>query len=151
MQVISYDDVYELIESKQKALCPVGRYGRNAVYGTDVEKYDAWEEILEDIASMDRYELPEEESIEDDVSDVPTNRKIKLCSFEDACRLKPDTVHNGLMVYGMLKSWKGWGTWVDVYYFDVSTSTYSSYYGYSIPVEFVIDTTCNIPNKYVMG
>lgn len=147
MQVISYDDVYELIESKQKALCPVGRYGRNAVYGTDVEKYDAWEEILEDIASMDKYELPEEES----VSDVPTNRKIKLCSFEDACRLKPDTVHNGLMVYGMLKSWKGWGTWVDVYYFDVSTSTYSSYYGYSIPVEFVIDTTCNIPNRYVMG
>lgn len=40
MQVISYDDVYELIQSKQKALFPVDRYGRNAVYGTDREKAD---------------------------------------------------------------------------------------------------------------
>lgn len=58
MQVISYDKVYELIESKQKELCPVGRYGRSYVYGTDREKYDAWEEILENISNMPKYELP---------------------------------------------------------------------------------------------
>lgn len=135
MQVISYDDVYELIESKQKALCPVGIYGRNAVYGTDVEKYDAWEEILEDIASMDKYELPEEES----VSDVSTNYKIKICSFDDACKLKPNMVDkSGFMVYGILKSWKGWGSWVNVDYFNVSAAYYSCYDGYSVPVEFVV-------------
>lgn len=52
MQVISYDDVYELIESKQRELCPVGRYGRNYVYGIDREKYDAWEEILDALENL---------------------------------------------------------------------------------------------------
>lgn len=108
MQVISYDDVYELIESKQKALCPVGRYGRNAVYGIDREKYDAWEEILEDIASMDKYELPSEEELIAD--DVTTNYKIKICSFDDACKLMPDMVHKTRqMIYGITKYWDGWG------------------------------------------
>ena len=30
-----------IIEEKQKELCPVGRYGRGYVYGSDREKYDA--------------------------------------------------------------------------------------------------------------
>lgn len=45
-----------IIEEKQKELCPVGRYGRNYVYGSDREKYDAWDEIidaLENIPSAD--------------------------------------------------------------------------------------------------
>lgn len=76
MQVISYDDVYELIESKQKELCPVGRYGRNECYGIDREKYDAWEEILDAVDNMDKYELPPDE--EQLIADVPTNYKIKI-------------------------------------------------------------------------
>lgn len=147
MQVISYDDVYELIESKQKELCPVGRYGRNAVCGTDREKYDAWEEILDAIASMDKYELPPEEQLIAD--DVPTNYKIKICSFDDACKLKPDMVYKTVpMIFGITKYWDGWGAWKDVNYFDVSTATYSCHDGYSIPVEFVVDKTNNIPDFY---
>ncbi len=45
-----------IIEKKQKELCPVGRYGRSYVYGSDREKYDAWDEIidaLENIPSAD--------------------------------------------------------------------------------------------------
>lgn len=45
-----------IIEEKQKELCPVGRYGRSYVYGSDREKYDAWDEIidaLENIPSAD--------------------------------------------------------------------------------------------------
>lgn len=37
----------EIIEEKQKELCPVGRYGRGYVYGPDREKYDAWDEIID--------------------------------------------------------------------------------------------------------
>lgn len=35
---INVDKVIEIIETKQKELCPVGRYGRNYVYGSDREK-----------------------------------------------------------------------------------------------------------------
>ena len=45
-----------IIEEKQKELCPAGRYGRSYVYGSDREKYDAWDEIidaLENIPSAD--------------------------------------------------------------------------------------------------
>lgn len=45
-----------IIEEKQKELCPVGRCGRGYVYGSDREKYDAWDEIidaLENIPSAD--------------------------------------------------------------------------------------------------
>ena len=45
-----------IIEEKQKELCPVGRYGRGYVYGSDRDKYDAWDEIidaLENIPSAD--------------------------------------------------------------------------------------------------
>lgn len=147
MQVISYDDVYELIESKQKALCPVGRYGRNAVYGIDREKYDAWEEILEDIASMDKYELPPDEELIAD--DVTTSHKIKICSFDDACKLRPDMVYKTrLMIYGITKYWDGWGAWKDVDYFNIPAAYYSCHDGYSIPAEFVVDTTNNIPDFY---
>ena len=45
-----------IIEEKQKELCPVGRYVRGYVYGSDRAKYDAWDEIidaLENIPSAD--------------------------------------------------------------------------------------------------
>lgn len=41
-----------IIEEKQKELCPVGRYGRGYVYGTDREKYDAWDEIIDALENI---------------------------------------------------------------------------------------------------
>ena len=55
-EYIKQEDAIAIIEEKQKELCPVGRYGRGYVYGSDREKYDAWEEIidaLENIPSAD--------------------------------------------------------------------------------------------------
>ena len=55
-EYIEREDAIAIIEEKQKELCPVGRYGRGYVYGSDREKYDAWDEIidaLENIPSAD--------------------------------------------------------------------------------------------------
>lgn len=41
-----------IIEEKQKKLCPVGRYGRGYVYGSDREKYDAWDEIIDALENI---------------------------------------------------------------------------------------------------
>jgi hypothetical protein len=48
-EYMSIDAVIAIIEEKQKKLCPVGRYGRNYVYGTDRERYDEWQEIIDEI------------------------------------------------------------------------------------------------------
>lgn len=55
-EYIKQEDAIAIIEEKQKELCPVGRYGRNYVYGSDRDKYDAWDVIidaLENIPSAD--------------------------------------------------------------------------------------------------
>ena len=55
-EYIKRDYAIAIIEEKQKELCPVGRYGRGYVYGSDREEYDAWDEIidaLENIPSAD--------------------------------------------------------------------------------------------------
>lgn len=55
-EYIKLEDAIAVIEERQKELCPVGRYGRGYVYGSDREKYDAWDEIidaLENIPSAD--------------------------------------------------------------------------------------------------
>lgn len=55
-EYIKLEAAIAIIEEKQKELCPVGRYGRGYVYGSDREKYDAWDEIidaLENIPSAD--------------------------------------------------------------------------------------------------
>lgn len=55
-EYIKREAAIAIIEEKQKELCPVGRYGRGYVYGSDREKYDAWDEIidaLENIPSAD--------------------------------------------------------------------------------------------------
>lgn len=44
---IEREKAIAIIEEKQKELCPVGLYGRNYVYGSDREKYDAWDEIID--------------------------------------------------------------------------------------------------------
>ena len=51
-RAIDVEKAIEIIESKQKELCPVGRYGRNYVYGTDREKYDAWDEIIDALENL---------------------------------------------------------------------------------------------------
>lgn len=49
---INADKVIEIIEAKQKELCPVGRYGRAYVYSSDREKWDAWDEIIDAIDAI---------------------------------------------------------------------------------------------------
>lgn len=41
-----------VIEEKQKELCPLGMYSRHAVYGSDREKFDAWQEIIDTLESI---------------------------------------------------------------------------------------------------
>lgn len=40
------------IEEKQKELCPVGMYSRHAGYGSDREKFDEWQEIIDTLEAM---------------------------------------------------------------------------------------------------
>lgn len=49
---IDVEKAVEIIEAKQKELCPVGRYGRNYVYDSDREKYDAWDEIIDVLENL---------------------------------------------------------------------------------------------------
>ena len=49
---IKLEDAIAVIEEKQKELCPVGRYGRGYVYGTDREKYDSWDEIIDALENI---------------------------------------------------------------------------------------------------
>lgn len=46
-EYISREAAIEIIEEKQRELCPLGMFSRHAVYGSDREKFDAWEEIIE--------------------------------------------------------------------------------------------------------
>ena len=58
-EYITKEKAVEIIEQRQKELCPVGRYGRNYVYGSDREKYDSWEEIIDEIENMDAADVVE--------------------------------------------------------------------------------------------
>ncbi len=51
-EYIGRDAAIAIIEEKQKELCPVGRYGRGYVYGSDREKYDAWDEIIDALENV---------------------------------------------------------------------------------------------------
>lgn len=46
-EYIARDAAIAIIEEKQKELCPVGRYSRHYVYGTDRERFDAWQEVID--------------------------------------------------------------------------------------------------------
>ena len=59
-RTIDLDKAIEIIEEKQKELCPVGRYGRNYVYGSDREKYDDWEEIIDALEHLSTLTQPNE-------------------------------------------------------------------------------------------
>ena len=65
-RAIDVEKAIEIIETKQKELCPVGRYGRNYVYGSDREKYDAWDEIIDVLENLPTLTPPNERvSVED--------------------------------------------------------------------------------------
>lgn len=49
---IECEAVIAVIEEKQKELCPVGKYSRNAVEGSDREKFDEWQEIIDKLESI---------------------------------------------------------------------------------------------------
>lgn len=60
-RAIDLDKAIEIIEEKQKELCPVGNYGRHYVYDSDREKYDAWEEIIDALNALSTLTPPNEE------------------------------------------------------------------------------------------
>lgn len=51
-EYIKRENAVAIIEEKQKELCPVGMYGRHYVYGSDREKYDAWDEIIDALENV---------------------------------------------------------------------------------------------------
>lgn len=59
-RAIDLDKAIEIIEEKQKELCPVGNYGRHYVYDSDREKYDAWEEIIDALNALSTLTPPNE-------------------------------------------------------------------------------------------
>lgn len=48
-EYVSKDEVISLLEDKQRELCPVGRYGRGWVYGSDRDEYDRWQELIDQV------------------------------------------------------------------------------------------------------
>lgn len=63
-EYIKLEDAIVIIEEKQKELCPVGRYGRGYVYGTDRKKYDAWNEIIDALENVPAAAVVPIESLE---------------------------------------------------------------------------------------
>ena len=51
-EYIKLEAAVAIIEEKQKELCPVGQYDRGYVYGSDREKYDAWDEIIDALENI---------------------------------------------------------------------------------------------------
>ena len=51
-EYIEREAAIAVIEEKQKELCPVGMYSRHAVYGSDREKFDAWQEIIDALEAI---------------------------------------------------------------------------------------------------
>lgn len=63
-EYIKREAAIAIIEEKQKELCPVGRYGRGYVYGSDREKYDAWDEIIDALDNIPAADVAPIEAIE---------------------------------------------------------------------------------------
>ncbi len=96
-EYIERESAIAIIKEKQKELCPVGRYGRGYVYGSDRDKYDAWDEIidaLENIPSADvtpvvhgRWEW------------LGTNRLVTdcMCGTCSACKVRSKYIVNTML------------------------------------------------------
>ena len=48
-EYIKRDKAVDLIEEKQKELCPSGVFSRNAIYGEDRDRFDALGEIIDQL------------------------------------------------------------------------------------------------------
>lgn len=83
-RAIDLDKAIEIIEEKQKELCPVGRYGRNYVYGSDREKYDAWEEIIDALDALPTLPQPSNEPLTQADLDSMDYDKVWI-DYEDGC------------------------------------------------------------------
>lgn len=51
-EYIDKDEALAIIENKQREICPMGRYSRHAVYGSDREAFDNWQEIVDEIDAI---------------------------------------------------------------------------------------------------
>lgn len=51
-EYIEKDEAVAIIENKQREICPMGLYSRHAVYGSDREAFDNWQEILDKIEAI---------------------------------------------------------------------------------------------------
>ena len=83
MRAIDAEKAIEIIEAKQKELCPVGRYGRNYVYGTDRERYDAWEEIIDALENIPTLTPPNEPLTQADLDSMDYDKA--WIDYEDDC------------------------------------------------------------------
>lgn len=61
-EYIERDTVLAVVENFQKSLCPAGVYGRKWVEGTDRERYDDLEEILDYIRSISAVDITLEQT-----------------------------------------------------------------------------------------
>lgn len=52
MAYIEKDEALAIIENKQREICPMGLYSRNAISGSDREAFDNWQEILDEIEAI---------------------------------------------------------------------------------------------------
>ena len=99
MRAIDAEKAIEIIESKQKELCPVGRDGRNYVYGSDREKYDAWDEIIDVLENLPTLTPPNEWiRVEDRLPKSIINKVLVYCE-------------NGYIGYGYYADYKGEKIW----------------------------------------
>lgn len=51
-EYIERDEAIAVIEELQKECCPVGMFSRNATYGTDRERFDALEKVIDKMDSI---------------------------------------------------------------------------------------------------
>lgn len=62
-EYIEREAAIALIEEKQKALCPLGLWRRNQA--NDREKFDAWQEIIDELNSVPAVSVPQWISVKD--------------------------------------------------------------------------------------
>lgn len=108
VRAIDVEKAIEIIEAKQKELCPAGLYGRNYVYGSDREKWDAWDEIIDALDALPTLTSP---PITGDTSDgYHTFNELyhhRAVLFSVICNERPNIAwkskkhHDGTMYDGM--------------------------------------------------
>lgn len=63
-----------IIEEKQKELCPFGRYSRTVVYGSDRDRFDSWQEIINSIEAIPAADVVEVKLLDDGTLVVTTDK-----------------------------------------------------------------------------